>query len=118
MIIKHHTTHYEEDWNAHCTCASSVPADRHKNSDNEDIQPAYKKKKRGGGLEEKMTDELFRRRTGHEYYECADDTLKPRRLRVYPDNQADCKQPGRFFSDQLFGQYQTLPDTKKKKTAS
>jgi hypothetical protein len=54
----------------------------------------------------------IRRRTGHEYYECEDDTSKPRRSRVYPDNQVDYKQSGRFFSDQLFGQYQKLPDTR------
>lgn len=51
-------------------------------------------------------------RTGREYHECEDDTLKPRRLRVYPRNLVDCKQPLRFVLDQLLEQHQELPDTK------
>ena len=51
-------------------------------------------------------------RTDHEYHECEGDTLKPRRLRVYPDNQVDCKQPWRFVLGQLLGRHPKLPDTK------
>ena len=51
-------------------------------------------------------------RTGHEYHEGEGDTLKPRRLQVYPGNQTDCKQPWRFVLDQLPGQHQALPDTR------
>ena len=48
-------TDHEEDWyviaeNAHCICASSIPAGRRKCLGNEDIQPAYKGGRIRGGL--------------------------------------------------------------------
>lgn len=85
--------------NARCTCASLIPAGCRKSLGNEDIQPAY------GWIRRGLMSMMLAERTGHEYHECEGDTLKPRRWRVYPDNQVDCKQPLRFVLDQLLGQH-------------
>ena len=110
-------TDQEEVWyvmaaeSAHCICVSPIPAGRQKNFGNEDIKPAaYKERKMDQKRFFDVNDACWR--TGHECHECEDDTLKPRRWRVYPDSQFDCKRLWRFVLDQLLGQRQELLDTK------